>query len=162
MTQMTLADAEYDGKRKQTYTELFLIEMDWVMPWKRLIALVEPYYFKSEGDHSAYPLMAMLRIHLMRDWFGYSDRAMEEALYETTILRLFIGLNLTCIPDAVAILSFRRLLEQHKLTVVIQIMINSSLGNQGLLLCPGTHVDAKLVQMSGARQVKTQKISGQS
>ena len=69
--------------------ELFLIEMDQVVPWKGLIALIEPHYPKGEGGSPAYPLMAMLCVHLMQNWFGYSDPAMEEALYETTILRQF-------------------------------------------------------------------------
>ena len=89
MKQMTFADAEYAGKRKQTRKELFLIEMDQVVPWKGLIALIDPHYPKGEGGRPAYPLMAMLRVHLMQNWFGYSDPAMEEALYETTILRQF-------------------------------------------------------------------------
>ncbi len=93
MKQMTFADAEYAGKRKQTRKELFLIEMDRVVPWKGLIALIEPHY----------PLMAMLRVHLLQNWFGYSDPAMEEALYETTILRQFAGLNLERIPDETTI-----------------------------------------------------------
>ncbi|VDA76052.1 Putative transposase (identified by ISEscan HMM) [Klebsiella pneumoniae] len=61
MKQMTFADAEYAGKRKQTRKELFLIEMDRVVPWKGLIALIEPHYPKGEGGRPAYPLMAMLR-----------------------------------------------------------------------------------------------------
>ncbi|AKF43849.1 hypothetical protein PsyrB_01495 [Pseudomonas syringae pv. syringae B301D] len=72
MKQMTFADAEYAGKRKRTRKELFLIEMDQVVPWKGLIALIEPYYPKGEGGRPAYPLMAMLRVHLMQNWFGYS------------------------------------------------------------------------------------------
>ena len=72
MKQMTFADAEYAGKRKQTRKELFLIEMDRVVPWKGLIALIEPHYPKGEGGRPAYPLMAMLRVHLMQNWFGYS------------------------------------------------------------------------------------------
>ncbi|MEN1417327.1 hypothetical protein AAIG96_36435, partial [Pseudomonas aeruginosa] len=60
MKQMTFADAEYAGKRKQTRKELFLIEMDRVVPWKGLIALIEPHYPKGEGGRPAYPLMAML------------------------------------------------------------------------------------------------------
>ena len=91
MKQMTFSDAEYAGKRKQTRKELFLIEMDRVVPWKGLVALIEPHYPKGEGGRPAYPLMAMLRVHLMQNWFGYSDPAMEEALYETTILRQFAG-----------------------------------------------------------------------
>jgi len=80
MKQMTFADAEYAGKRKQTRKELFLIEMDQVVPWKGLIALIEPYYPKGEGGRPAYPLMAMLRVHLMQNWFGYSDPAIEACL----------------------------------------------------------------------------------
>ena len=34
MKQMTYADAEYSGKRKQTRKELFLIKMDQVVPRK--------------------------------------------------------------------------------------------------------------------------------
>lgn len=70
MKQMTFADAEYAGKRKQTRKELFLIEMDRVVPWKGLIALIEPHYPKGEGGRPAYPLMAMLRVHLMQIWLA--------------------------------------------------------------------------------------------
>jgi IS5 family transposase len=52
--------------------------------------------------------MAMLRVHLMQNWFGYSDPAMEESLYETTILRQFAWLRLERIPDETTILNFRR------------------------------------------------------
>ncbi|KAF4560177.1 transposase [Pseudomonas sp. CES] len=55
--------------------------------------------------------MAMLRVHLLQNWLGYSDPAMEEALYETTILRQFSGLSLERIPDETTILNLRRLLE---------------------------------------------------
>lgn len=79
MKQMTFADAEYADKRKQTRKELFLIEMDRVVPWKGLIALIGPLYPKSEGDRPSYPLMSMLRVHLMQNWFGYSDPEMEAA-----------------------------------------------------------------------------------
>jgi len=61
---MTFADAEYAGKRNQTRKKLFLIEMDQVVPWKGLIALIEPHYPNREGDRLTYPLMAMLRVHL--------------------------------------------------------------------------------------------------
>ncbi len=111
--QMTFDDAEYTGKRKQTRKELFLIEMDQVVPWRGLIALIDPHYPKGEGGRPAYPLMTMLRVHLMQNWFGYSDPAMEGALYETTILRQFAGLSLERIPDETTILNFRRLLEKH-------------------------------------------------
>ena len=70
MKQITFADAEYAGKRKQTRKELILIEMGRVVPWKGLIELINPYSPKGEGGRPAYPLMAMLRVHLMQNWFG--------------------------------------------------------------------------------------------
>ncbi|EXF93747.1 transposase [Pseudomonas fluorescens HK44] len=131
MKQMSFADAEYAGKRKQTRRERFLIEMDQVVPWKGLIALIEPHYPKGEGGRPAYPLLAMLRVHLMQNWFGYSDPAMEESLYETTILRQFGGLHLDRIPDETTILNFRRLLEKHELAGGILQVINGYLGDRG-------------------------------
>ncbi|ULT73793.1 IS5 family transposase [Pseudomonas sp. BC42] len=145
MKQMTFTDAEYAGKPKQTRKELFLIEVDQVVPWKGLITLIEPHYPKGEGGRPAYPLMAMLRVHLMQNWFGYSDPAMEEALYETTILRQFAGLRLGRIPDETTILNFRRLLEKHELAAGILAVINGYLGDRDLSLRQGTIVDATLI-----------------
>ncbi len=157
MKQMTFADAEYAGKRKQTRKELFLIEMDQVVPWKGLIALIEPHYPKGEGGRPAYQLMAMLRVHLMQNWFGYSDPAMEEALYETTILRQFAGLNLERIPDETTILNFRRLLEKHELAAGILAVINGYLGDRGLSLRQGTIVDATLIHAPSSTKNKDGK-----
>jgi IS5 family transposase len=157
MKQMTFADAEYAGKRKQTRKELFLIEMDQVVPWKGLVALIDPHYPKGEGGRPAYPLMAMLRIHLMQNWFGYSDPAMEEALYETTILRQFAGLSLERIPDETTILNFRRLLEKHELAAGILAVINGYLGDRGLSLRQGTIVDATLINAPSSTKNKDGK-----
>jgi len=154
---MTFADAEYAGKRKQTRKELFLIEMDQVVPWKGLVALIEPHYPKGEGGRPAYPLMAMLRVHLMQNWFGYSDPAMEEALYETTILRQFSGLSLERIPDETTILNFRRLLEKHELAAGILAVINGYLGDRGLSLRQGTIVDATLIHAPSSTKNKDGK-----
>ncbi|HEN8706917.1 IS5 family transposase [Pseudomonas asiatica] len=157
MKQMTFADAEYAGKRKQTRKELFLIEMNQVVPWQGLIALIEPHYPKGDGGRPAYPLMAMLRVHLMQNWFGYSDPAMEEALYETTILRQFAGLRLERIPDETTILNFRRLLEKHELAAGILAVINGCLGDRGLSLRQGTIVDATLINAPSSTKNKDGK-----
>ncbi|WP_154619171.1 IS5 family transposase, partial [Pseudomonas syringae] len=157
MKQMSFADAEYAGKRKQTRRERFLIEMDQVVPWKGLIALIEPHYPKGQGGRPAYALMAMLRVHLMQNWFGYSDPAMEEALYETTILRQFAGLSLDRIPDETTILNFRRLLEKHELAGGILQVINGYLGDRGLMLRQGTVVDATIIHAPSSTKNKDGK-----
>ena len=131
--------------------------MDQVVPWKGLIALIEPHYPKGEGGHPAYPLMAVLRVHLMQNWFGYSDPALEEALYKTTILRQFSGLHLDRIPDEISILNFRRMLEKHELAGGILQVINGYLGDRGLMLRQGTIVDATIIHAPSSTKNKDGK-----
>ncbi len=95
-----------------------------MLPWNGLTALIELYYPKGEGGRPFYPMMAMLPVHLMRNWFGYSDPEMEEALYDTTILCQFAGLNLEGIPDETTISNFRRLQKKHELAAGILAVIN--------------------------------------
>lgn len=148
MKQMTFADAEYAGKRKQTRKELFLIEMDQVVPWKGLVALIDPHFPKGEGGRPAYLLMVMLRVHLVQNWLGYS---------ETTIQHQFAGLSLERIPDETAILNFRRLLEKHELAAGILAVINGYLGDRGLSLRQGTIVDAALINAPSSTKNKDGK-----
>ncbi len=139
MKQMTFADAEYAGKRKQNRKELFLDRGGSGAGVEGLDCFDRAnHYPKGEGGRPTYPLMAMLRVHLLQNWFGYSDPAMEEALYETTILRQFAGLNLERIPDETTILNFRRLLEKHELAAGILTVINGS-GRPRPVAAPGHH-----------------------
>ncbi|MCB1630046.1 MAG: transposase, partial [Xanthomonadales bacterium] len=116
MDQMSFGDAEYAGKRKQTRREVFLAEMERVVPWVELLSLIEPHYPKAGRGRHPYPIATMLRVHLMQNWFGLSDPGMEEALYEITPMRNFARLRMTgAIPDETTILNFRRLLEVHEL-----------------------------------------------
>ena len=100
MKQISFADAEYAGKRKKTRREVFLDEMEQVVPWKALLKVIEPFYPVAGNGRRPYPLATMLRVHLMQNWFALSDPAMEEALYEIASLRNFAGLDLRkAIPD---------------------------------------------------------------
>ena len=146
MSQMSFGDAEYAGKRKRTRREVFLAEMDQVVPWSRLLALIEPLYPKAGNGRPPYPLATMLRVHLMQNWFGLSDPGMEEALYEIAPLRQFAHLSLTRpIPDETTILNFRRLIEAHELAPKLLQTVNAHLCRKGLLLKQGTIVDATII-----------------
>lgn len=81
---MSFPDFEYAGKRKQHRRGRFLAEMEQVVPWSRLVELIEFHYPKAGGCRMPYPLKTMLRIHLLRNWFSLRDPAMEEALNEIT------------------------------------------------------------------------------
>ena len=145
MSQMSFGDAEYAGKRKRTRREEFLAEMEKVVPWSVLEALIEPHYPKAGGGRRPYPLASMLRTYLMQNWFGFSDPAMEEALYEITPLRQFAHVRMSAIPDESTLLNFRHLLERHDLAPKILEAVNADLSRKGLLLRRGTMVDATII-----------------
>ena len=145
MSQISFADAEQAGKRKKTRREVFLAEMELVVPWKALLKVIEPHYPVAGRGRRPYPLQAMLRVHLMQNWFALSDPAMEEALYEIASLRTFAALGLETIPDETTILNFRHLLEASDLAEDIFKQVNAHLARKGLLLKRGSIVDATII-----------------
>lgn len=146
MSQISFADAEYAGKRKKTRREVFLEEMEQVVPWKALLKLIEPHYPVAGRGRRPYPLESILRVHLMQNWFALSDPAMEEALYEIASLRTFARLSLgEAIPDETTILNFRHLLEANDLAEDILKLVNTHLSRKGLLLKRGSIVDATII-----------------
>ena len=153
MKQKTLGSSGFELQSKKTRKRQFLEEMNGVVPWTALIALIEPHYAKSgkhngaKGGRPATGAEIMLRIHFMQQWFGLSDPAMEEALHDTPIYRDFAGLDIGAqrIPDETTILRFRHLLESHNLATQMMNNINQRLADKGILLKSGTVVDATLI-----------------
>ena len=133
--------------RKKTRKCEFLEEMTRVVPWKDLTALIEPYYPKGKTGRPPMGLEVMLRVHLLQQWFGLSDPAMEEALHDVPLYREFAGLGgpMRRLPDESTILRFRHLLEKHELGDAILATVNVILQHHGLLLKVGTVVDATLI-----------------
>ena len=146
MSQISFADAEYAGKRKKTRREVFLEEMELVVPWKVLLKIIEPHYPVAGRGRRPYALESMLRVHLMQNWFALSDPAMEEALYEIASLRSFARLSLNePIPDETTILNFRHLLEANDLAEDIFKVATALLARRGLLPKRGSIVDATII-----------------
>nr|MDQ4539525.1 IS5/IS1182 family transposase [Chromobacterium amazonense] len=63
--QMTFTDLELAAKKKRTRREIFLTEMDQVMPWAQLEAVIDPVYPKPGNGRRPYPLSAMLRVYCL-------------------------------------------------------------------------------------------------
>jgi IS5 family transposase len=148
MSQRSFASAEYAMKKKRTRREKFLAEMERIVPWSRLIAVIEPLYPKS-GRVGRPPVGVpkMLRMYCLQQWYGLADEALEDALYDSQALRDFVGIDLSreSVPDATTLLKFRRLLQQHDLTRALFDEINAHLAEQGLLMRAGTIVDATII-----------------
>ena len=131
---------------RRTRKQTLLDEMEQVMPWSELLALITPHAPVAKTGRPPFDLAMMLRIHCLQQWFGLSDLGAEEALFETGFYRDFAGISGTQrIPDRVSILRFRHLLEAHELSPKILQVIDAKLAAQGLLLKTGTVVDATLI-----------------
>src|SRR6476661_5637213 len=145
--QRTFASLACNGKGKVTRRERFLAEMDAVIPWARLMAVIEPHYPKAGAGRQPLGLEKMLRIYFLQIWFDLSDPQAEDAIYDSESMRRFAGVELSddAVPDETTILRFRHLLEKHKLTEAMFEQIKGVLEARGLLLRSGTIVDATMI-----------------
>ncbi len=143
---MKQKDLGLELSTRRTRKQILLLEMEQVMPWSDLLALIAPHTPRAKTGRPPFDLAMMLRIHCLQQWFGLSDLGAEEALFETGFYRDFVGLSGTQrIPDRVSILRFRHLLEAHALSPKILQVINAKLAACGMLLKTGTVVDATLI-----------------
>ena len=100
--QMSFAQAEYAGKKKVTRRERFLGEMEGLVPWPRLVTVIEPYYPKGERGRPPIGIERMLRIYFLQQWYALADEALEDAIYDSQAMRTFAGIDLSveAVPDA--------------------------------------------------------------
>ena len=145
--QRTFASMAWQAKGKVTRRERFLAEMDAVIPWARLLALIEPHYPKAGQGRQPLGVEKMLRIYFLQQWFNLSDPAAEDALYDSESMRRFARVELgdEVVPDESTILRFRHLLEQHRLTQAVFDAVADLLEERRLLLRSGTIVDATII-----------------
>ena len=159
MNGLTFASLAYDNKKKKTRREKFLQEMDQVIPWKDLIQIIERHYPKAGNGRQPMPLERMLRIYFMQQWYGLSDPAMEDALYDIESMRRFAGVDIAVdvVPDETTILHFRHLLEKHELTKKIFEKTQRYLTENGLMLREGTIVDATIINAPSSTKNRENK-----
>jgi len=156
MDQMTFG---LDPLPKKTRKEVFLDEMNQVVPWAVLVALIQPQARGARqalGGRPPFPIETMLRIHCLQLWWNLSDPAMEEELHERPLYRRFVGLEGAArMPDETTILRFRHLLEKHELAPQVLGAINAGLAQHGLMLKTGTVVDATIIAAPSSTKNKT-------
>ena len=148
MEQRTFASqGSFERYGRKSGRELFLDEMELAVPWSELQALVEPHYAKAGDGRRPVGLALMLRTYFMQQWFNLSDPGVEEALYESPVLRRFVGVDLgvAAPPDETTVCRFRHLLEKHDLGGQMLEAVNLHLETKGIRIATGTIVDATIV-----------------
>ena len=147
MRQQTFADGTFELHSKTTRRAVFLAEMERVVPWAELCAVIAPFYPKGEGGRPTVGLERMLRIYFLQQWFNLSDPAAEEALYDSAAMRRFVGVDLgrEAAPDESTLCRFRHLLEKHHLGRKLFEQVHRHLEANGMKVSTGTIVDATLI-----------------
>jgi IS5 family transposase len=150
MPQLTFATAPgFETFRKTTRREVFLAEMNAVVPWAELCAVIEPVYPKTPDGAGRRPVGVerMVRIYFLQQWFNLSDPSVEEALYDSTAMRTFVGIDLgrEPVPDETTVCRFRHLLEPHQLGVKLFETVTRHLAARGVRVTTGTIVDATII-----------------
>ena len=147
LSQPSFAQAEFAAKKKITRRERFLGEMERVVPWARLVTLIEPHYPTGRRGRPPIGIERMLRIYFLQQWYALADEALEDAIYDSLAMRLFTGIDLSVegVPDATTLLKFRHLLEAHELPKQSFAAVGALLSERQLLMKEGTLVDATII-----------------
>lgn len=158
MAQLTLASqSSFERYTKKTRREKFLEEMEQIVPWRELEALVDPHYPKGENGRPPVGLKVMLRIYFLQHWFNLSDPGAEEALYDSAALRRFAGVDLgrAPAPDETTILNFRHLLEKDDLCGAMLDAANLYPESRSIRIGTGTIVDASIIHAPSSTKNST-------
>jgi IS5 family transposase len=149
----------FERYTKKTRRAQFLEEMEQVVPWRELCALVAPHYPKAGNGRPPIGLERMLRIYFLQQWFNLSDPAVEEALYDSAVMRGFAGIDLgrEPVPDETTVCKFRHLLEEYCLGGEILETVNLYLQRRGLRITTGTIVDATIIEAPSSTKNQEQK-----
>jgi IS5 family transposase len=147
MKQLTFSATGFERYGKTTRRAAFLSEMERVVPWADMCGLIAPFYPKPGNGRPPYGLERMLRIYFLQQWFNLSDPGVEEALYDSAVMRDFAGIDLgrEAAPDETTICRFRHLLEAHDLGRRLFEEAHRHLEANGLKVSTGTIVDATII-----------------
>jgi len=146
--QATFTELEHDSKKHRTRRERFLMRINDLIPWERLLQRIEPFYPTPGRGRPPYPLEVMLRIHCVQMFYNLGSPGMEDLLHESESARRFVGLKLTeALPDETTIRNFRHLLEKHDLRSSLFTEIDAHLASHNQRLRKGAIVDANLVHV---------------
>src|SRR5664279_3577835 len=158
--QRTLATMNgFERYTKKTRREVFLEEMEQVVPWSKLCGLIEPHYPKPGNGRPPVGVERMLRMYFLQQWFNLSDPAVEEALYDSPVMRQFVGIDLgqEPAPDETTVCKFRHLLEEHGLEKKILGTVNLHLQARGVRITTGTIVDATILHAPSSTKNREQQ-----
>jgi transposase, IS5 family len=98
-------------------------------------------------------------MYFLQQWFNLSDPAVEEALYDSLVMRQFVGIDLgrEPVPDETTVCKFRHLLEEHNVGGEMLETVNLHLQENGVRITTGTIVDATIIHAPSSTKNRDQQ-----
>jgi IS5 family transposase len=144
--QASIVDPSFASGGRITRRKAFLDQMDSVVPWADLVAIVDAKRPKAgRRGRQPWPTEVLLRMLLVQAWLNLSDEAAEDAMYDSLAVREFVGSG-NEVPDATTLLRFRHMVEREELDIQIEDSIRERLDSRGLLMHGGSCIDATIVE----------------
>lgn len=141
--QMSLVDQFYNIRPKRSE---HLDALSKCIDWGVVLKLLDAIYASVEGAAS-YPILCYVRIMLLQQWYGLSDREAELSIEDSLSFRRFAGIPLEeKVPDHTRIWAFRQKLAELGLDKALFEEINRQIEAQGLFVKKGTLIDATIVK----------------
>ena len=154
--QISFTEFEYRQRRITTRRELFLQEMDRLVPWAQCVALIEPVYPQSGKGRQPIGVETMLRMYLLQTWFRLSAKGTEEAIYDSYAMKQFMAIRFDeeQVPDATTLCRFRKLLSDNNLSEPIMALVKDSLSQARKTVRTGSITDAAIVKKPSKKSGK--------
>lgn len=153
--QMSFTEMEYSQRQRITKREMFLKEMDELIPWEECVEMIAPYYPSGSRGRPPREIEQMLRMILLQTWFNLSDEGVEDAIYDSYAMKTFMGLEFGAgeqVPDATTLCKFRKLMTVNGLQKKFFDIVQRLLERSGKKVHGGTIVDATIIEASSSKK----------
>jgi len=142
--------------RTKSKSSKFLDEMDKVIPWDELVAIIEKHISRKYRGRKRKDTKLMLKCLCLAQWYNLSDPGLEDAINDRISFQRFLELDLSYeqSPDETTFVKFRHFLEKNNLYEKIFNRVVEILEEKGLILKQGTLVDATITKAPSSTKNK--------
>jgi transposase, IS5 family len=134
-------------------TGAFLDRMDEIVPWQEIGDALSPAVYDGAFGRPGFPTPVLVKALLLQAWYGLSDPELEEQILDRVSFQRFLGVvNRSDIPDETTVCRFRNKLVELGAMKELFETIQGLVGEGGLVVKPGTIVDATIIEAPRGRK----------
>lgn len=160
--QLSLSALSDELSQMRTKKREFLDEIERIVPWKKWISIIKPYYYKGERGNKPYDLERMLRIYLVQNLYNLSGMATVAEVIDSRAFSDFCGVESSNqVPDGDTLGRFHNILMRNGIQQELFAQVVELLMQRGLILKRGTIVDSTFIEASSSTKNVTRRLTRQ-